>query len=473
MKNLVYLVASMLVMGRVEAKQINLYNDSTLNGVKFVKGLTWKEVLKKAKKEHKYIFIDCFTTWCGPCKLMENEIFPKKEVGDFYNRNFLSVRCQMDKTDKDEDAVKIWYKDAERIKTEYGMPAFPTYLYFSPEGKLVYRDVGYKDVNDMISIAKNAVNPNGAGRFLKYYSLLAKYQLGKKDYKVIPALIDTARYLRQNDVLQDLVKDYEAYIETLPQDQLYKKEYISIIASLTQSSKDKFFHLFYPNGEKVDSVMAQKGFAHLLVDQIILNEDIYPYLNLEEQNHKDDVSMLVTENSPDWPTYKKKIAAKYDSDFANRTVLQAQVSWYEGQHDYALCAKYFTILINNYSQDNYNRDLDLGLNTVVWNAIFKRSVDKEQIDLAVECMQGIVERQKARGLYAGLYLDTYANLLYKAGRVKEAVEKEEEAIQQAIKRKQSETLINEFRETLDKIKTGKPTWPRYIDKNDFFGNGLM
>lgn len=37
-------------------------------GIHFEHTLTWQQVQEKAKAENKYIFIDCFTTWCGPCK---------------------------------------------------------------------------------------------------------------------------------------------------------------------------------------------------------------------------------------------------------------------------------------------------------------------------------------------------------------------------------------------------------------------
>lgn len=36
-------------------------------GVIFEKG-TWKEVLEKANRENKIIFVDIYTSWCGPCK---------------------------------------------------------------------------------------------------------------------------------------------------------------------------------------------------------------------------------------------------------------------------------------------------------------------------------------------------------------------------------------------------------------------
>jgi thiol:disulfide interchange protein len=80
----IYLVVYILLVTPINAQQSISTSYSTGTGIEFVKNITWKQVQTRAKKEHKYIFIDCFTTWCGPCKLMEREVFLKKEVGDFY-----------------------------------------------------------------------------------------------------------------------------------------------------------------------------------------------------------------------------------------------------------------------------------------------------------------------------------------------------------------------------------------------------
>ena len=48
-------------------------------GIQFEHNTTWQAVLDKAKQENKYIFVDAFTTWCGPCKMMAKNIFPKPD----------------------------------------------------------------------------------------------------------------------------------------------------------------------------------------------------------------------------------------------------------------------------------------------------------------------------------------------------------------------------------------------------------
>ncbi|MBU1761725.1 MAG: DUF255 domain-containing protein, partial [Bacteroidetes bacterium] len=75
-------------------------------GIKFSQLTTWNDVLKQAEKENKYIFLDIYTTWCAPCKVMSKEIFPQQNVGRFFNQNFINVALQFDTTKNDNEEVK-------------------------------------------------------------------------------------------------------------------------------------------------------------------------------------------------------------------------------------------------------------------------------------------------------------------------------------------------------------------------------
>lgn len=54
-------------------------------GINFQKG-SWAEIKAKAKAENKFIFVDAYTTWCGPCKWLSKKVFPQKKVGDLFNK---------------------------------------------------------------------------------------------------------------------------------------------------------------------------------------------------------------------------------------------------------------------------------------------------------------------------------------------------------------------------------------------------
>ncbi len=51
-------------------------------GIQF-EHITFAEGLAKAKAENKLIFVDAFTTWCGPCKMLTSKTFPDSAVGTF------------------------------------------------------------------------------------------------------------------------------------------------------------------------------------------------------------------------------------------------------------------------------------------------------------------------------------------------------------------------------------------------------
>ena len=57
----------------------------------------WEKILKQAKKEKNLIFVDCYTSWCGPCKMLAKNVFTQDKVADFYNTEFVCVKMDMEK----------------------------------------------------------------------------------------------------------------------------------------------------------------------------------------------------------------------------------------------------------------------------------------------------------------------------------------------------------------------------------------
>jgi thiol-disulfide isomerase/thioredoxin len=121
------------------------------------------DVFALAKDQNKYVFIDAYAEWCGPCKWMAAEIFPKKEVGEFYNENFISYKLDMEKGEGIEFAKK------------YEVLSYPTYLFFNPDGELVHRSGGSKEADLFILDGKNALNPETT-----IFGLESKYKSGDK-----------------------------------------------------------------------------------------------------------------------------------------------------------------------------------------------------------------------------------------------------------------------------------------------------
>ena len=57
-----------------------------------VNWLSFEEAVALSKKEKKPILIDVYTTWCGPCKLMDKHTFADAQVAKILNNNFYPVK---------------------------------------------------------------------------------------------------------------------------------------------------------------------------------------------------------------------------------------------------------------------------------------------------------------------------------------------------------------------------------------------
>ena len=253
---------------------VNAQEDSTYKGIKFQQGLSWTEIKEKARSENKYIFIDCFATWCGPCKMMDRDIYTHWRIGDAVNDKFISVKVQMDTTVKDNASVKSWYEDAHHLKAFYKINAYPTYLFFSSDGALVHSEIGYQDLKAFLRLTEMARDPQKP----LYYGLYQDYKNGKKDYKTLGQLSIFAKKLIGDEQWANaMAKDYKLnYLDKLDASALCTKESFDFIGQfpLLMNTKDKFFDLFYNEPTKVDSVFKYKGMAKRKIDAIITREEL-------------------------------------------------------------------------------------------------------------------------------------------------------------------------------------------------------
>ncbi len=120
-----------------------------LEGTNF-EDLTLEEALEKASIEGKRVFVDCYTLSCRPCIFIIEHIFPKKEVGDYFNKYFISLKKNMTEGEGIE------------IREKYNIMILPTFLIFEPDGNLLCKleggSVRNKD-DDFVEMFKERIKP--------------------------------------------------------------------------------------------------------------------------------------------------------------------------------------------------------------------------------------------------------------------------------------------------------------------------
>lgn len=172
------------------------------DGMKFV-DLNFDEVLKKAKEEGKLIFMDCYTTWCGPCKMMSNQVFPLKFVGDFMNEHFVNVKIDMEKGEGVELAKK------------YKVKAFPTMFLLNADGEPIYKILGAQDPRTFLAKVKRGMElENG------YTSVKQKYEAGDRS---LPIVSDYYLVMQDAGDVKNLDNDVVAYLATLNTTERFSK----------------------------------------------------------------------------------------------------------------------------------------------------------------------------------------------------------------------------------------------------------
>lgn len=125
-------------------------------GVKFEKS-SILEAFEKAERSGKSVFVDVYTVWCGPCKKMVKQVFPLKEVGEFFNQNFINL-----KVDAESEEGKIFAK-------KYKVKGYPTLLFLDVEGEIRHRIIGGVSAEDLIKEGKIAIGGESLFSMKKQY----------------------------------------------------------------------------------------------------------------------------------------------------------------------------------------------------------------------------------------------------------------------------------------------------------------
>lgn len=395
-------------------------------GVNFEKTLSWQQVQAKAKAEHKYIFMDCFTTWCGPCRYMSSTIFPQKVVADMMNAKFINVAVQLDTTGADNEQVKSWYQAGHDIANQYQVRAYPTYLIFDENGKAVHRFVGASQTGeDFVMKLNKSLDP-----ITQYYTLIDKYKAGNKD----PEFLRSVAYAAQDAYdLKQANEISDAYLAT--QQNLYTKENIEFITRFTESSKDKGFDVFLNHAAEVDAV-AGAGTSNDVVKNIVLQEEVFPVIFAARVSNPKDLP------EPDWSKIQSGLQTKYPAQ-SKEILSYAQVIFYENKQDWDK----FAPAVVSYMKEYGSKATDQQLNSFAWD-IFLNCNDMACVQQALEWSKRSIATHQEPA-----FMDTYANILYKLGKKDEAMEWETKAMTAA-----PETEKKNYAETLEKMKNGEKTW---------------
>jgi len=358
----------------------------------------WESVLAQAKAENKIVFVDAYTTWCGPCKQMDKKVFSSKKVGSYFNDKFISVKMDMEKP------------QGLTIGSKYNVFVYPTLLFIDGYGSLVHRVAGYQNVKALMEEGALAMDPSRS-----LAALDAKYAAGEKS----PEFLKT--YLKAKaDAMDGMhVPIAEEYLAT--QEDWSEGENLSIIFNLTESADSEMFEYLAKN----KSTFIEQYGEQKVEDKI--QQLVFTKIKNEGENlSMEEIGDLFQKA---YPSRAAKMTSAYGMTF------------YRQKGDRA---GYANAALSHYK--NYPSDDPYELNDVAWT-FYEVIDDKKLLKGATKLTKKSIKMEKAY-----FNMDTLAALYSKMGKKGKAIKTANKAIALA---KESGEDYSSTEELIEMIKAGK------------------
>lgn len=159
-------------------------------GVNF-ESLKFNEALAKAKKENKLVFVDCYTEWCVPCRVMAENVFSRQEAGDFFNSKFVCVKFDMEKG------------EGLKLKQKLEIKAYPTFFIIRPDGTVQHIIVGGGELEAFIKKVERGLDKKTSFAYLD--GLYTKGKMTKEQFiTYMVALQDAGERKKSEEVEKKL-----------------------------------------------------------------------------------------------------------------------------------------------------------------------------------------------------------------------------------------------------------------------------
>jgi len=336
--------------------------------------IDFSTALIRAEQEDKIIFIVFCHTLSTPCQNLK-EVLEDSLAGVYFNERFINIALDAESFDGGE------------VSEKFNVYSYPTYLFVSYEGLLIYRSQGVYDPVRLIALGNEASDPNNQVRNLRN-----SYEQGDRSEEVLYNYAN-ALFLNDDTLSRKIAGEY---LDSFPAWTTRKR--MEMVLRIVEEYDDRFYRFL------VDKrYLFIKEFGDRIVDGR-LNQLIESHFN--EMEDGADLAEVKQVYQDVFPSRKSgPFFDYYEMNYLERTGKTGQ---------YIEKAKSY---VKKYPSLSWN-----SLNELAW-AFYEKIDDQSALKRAVKWAR------KSIGLNDNHYNnDTLAALYYKLGNQKRATKYAEKAI---------------------------------------------
>lgn len=360
---------------------ITRFCNGTFAQIKFEHG-TWSEIKAKAKAENKFIFMDAFTSWCGPCKWMAANIFTNDTVANYYNSTFVNAKIDME------------VGEGKDIATLYSVNVYPSLLFIDANGELVHRAAGSRGTSEFIQLGKDAQIPEK-----QFGNLNKKYKKGQRDTQFMKTYLAALQSTNLKTT-----EPLAAYFNTQKEEDLISCDNWSVIYKYVTDYKSKEFNYLLKNTD---------AYSKKYTTDSVNNKIYYVFM--------DECYRLIYSKDTDSAKYFQLKGEIKKSGFvrSEELFLESDIAYYQKKLDFENFAKVVSVYIEKYKYNDAN-----SLNGFSYQ--FYESVkDKAMLAKSEQWAKKAYELEP----HPQYTMDTYACVLSVNGKKQEAIKLEKQAIE--------------------------------------------
>lgn len=120
-----------------------------------IQWMTMNQALEAQKKKPKKIFLDAYTTWCGPCKMLDKNTFTNEDVIKYINKHYYPVKFNAEGTEEvtyrgttfknpGYDPNRRGRNSQHDFARAMKITGYPSLVFFDEQGNLIGPIPGYR-----------------------------------------------------------------------------------------------------------------------------------------------------------------------------------------------------------------------------------------------------------------------------------------------------------------------------------------